>query len=105
MEDNEVLIQREADLMRNEIVLDHFETYRLLGWTDQFEEDYYWVILTRRVNVGVSIELYSCVGGFIRLRGTLSERDYFSIESGWNRNGASVKDGLSLAEKEGVIIK
>jgi hypothetical protein len=105
VEDNEVLIQKEADLMRNEIVLDVFETYRLLGWTDQFEEDYYWVVLTRRVSVGVSIELYSCVGSFIRLKGFISNKDYFSIEDGWNRNGASIEDGLRLAEKEGIIIK
>jgi hypothetical protein len=102
---NEETIQKETDLMRNEIVLDVFETYRLLGWTDQFEEDYYWVILTRKANVGVRIELYSCVGSFIRLKDSISNKDYSSIEDGWNRNGASVKEGLILAEKEGIVIK
>lgn len=105
MEDNDVLFQKEADLMRNEIVADTFENYRLLGWTDQFEEDDYWVILTRRVNVGVALESHSCVGSFKRLRGVLSNKDYDEIDRGWNLNNASVEDGLRLAKERGIIIK
>ena len=105
MEDNSVIIQEEADMLRNEIVLDTFETYRLLGWTDQFEEDYYWVILTRRMNVGIALELYSCVGGFVRLKYYIPNEEYDKIERGWNLNNGTVEEGLRLAKEQGIIVK
>ena len=43
--DNAVLIAKEAKQAKNEIVLfPPWDICRLLGWTDQYEDDYYWVI-------------------------------------------------------------
>lgn len=105
MEDSEKSISKKANLMRNEIVLDIFSTCRLLGWTDQHEEDYYWVILTRKQGIGIRIELVSCVIGFKRLKNVLSEEDYKHLDETWNINNGSVEDGLSLAKEKGIKIK
>lgn len=99
--DIEIKLQKEADDMRNEIVLDVFHTYRLLGWTDQEEEDYYWIVQKRNN----TIVLYSCVGSFIKLKDSISDKDYAYIENIWNMNNASVEDGLKLAKEKRIIIK
>ena len=100
----EVTIQRKADLMRNEIVLDTFDTYRLLGWTDQLEEDYYWVILRKKLGK-FSISLYSCVCGFIRLKGNIPDEEYDNINNVWNINDGTIEYGLELVKSQNIVLK
>lgn len=70
--DNAKEIQKEANKHRGEIVIDPaFSIVKLLGWTDQYKEDYYWVICRRN-----EIVLSSCVGGFIYLKGKIGIFEY-----------------------------
>jgi len=80
---NRYYIQKEANRMRNELVIDHLEIVKLLGWTDQYDDDYYWVILRYKDN---KIVLSSCVSGFKRLKGKLSGFDYYQLEDWWKLN-------------------
>lgn len=105
MQDVEEKIKQEAEQMRNEIVLEDFITCRLLGWTDQFEEDLYWVIMTRRQGIGVALELWSCVGSFTKLKNVLSKQEYSDLERTYNINDMTVKNGYKLARKQGIVIK
>lgn len=83
-------------------MLDDFRVVRLLGWSDQYEEDdYYWVIDTRRGGIVLS----SCCGGFKRLKGRISTWDYLHTDDIWKLNGHSVEDGLERAKKEKIKIK
>jgi|GEM_PF-3024854 len=99
---NERLIQREVDIHRNELVLDYpFEVVKLLGWTDQYDDDYYWVIYRRRVG----IVLYSCVGGFIWLKKSLSGFDYYRMVNNWDMNTVSDDEMLQMVKDKGIILK
>jgi len=98
---NAKIIQREADKYRGEIMLDNFRTVRLLGWTDQYDEDYYWVI----DQWPREIKLSSCVGGFIRLKNRLSKFEYYNLDNLWNLNQSSYEEGLERVKVKKIIIK
>jgi hypothetical protein len=75
---------------RNELMLDHFEIVRLLGWTKQYEEDYYYILDTRQKG----IVLFSCVGCPIPLKRKISNFDYYHLEDIWYLNGHGVYEAL-----------
>lgn len=102
---NPQLIQKEANQMRGEIVLDHFNTVRLLGWTDQFEEDYYWVYLIRDREGTPKLSYSSCVGGPIRLKGSLPDFEYQMLDNLAGMNFYDIELGLKLCEEKGVRLK
>lgn len=100
--DNAVIIQREADRHRYELVYqDPFDIYILLGWTDQYENDYYWVVYEDRGG----IRLISCVGGFIWLKNRLTKHEYYSSASTWLYNNNSIEEMLKEAKAQGIKIK
>lgn len=94
-------IQKYVDKLRGEVLLDDFTVVKLIGWTDQFEEDYYYIVLLKHNK----IELRSCVGGFTRLKGKLSYYEYQSLEEVWKMNDHSLEDGYKLAIEKALIIK
>ncbi len=103
--DNAFLIQREADRCRGEIVLDHFNIVRLIGWTDQEKEDYYWLLLTRNKQGDLQIVKSSCVGSPLRLRGKLETFDYWSLDHLANLNFLTIENGLQLCKEKNIVIK
>lgn len=97
--DNAYLIQREVNKHRGELCLDYgFQLVKLLGWTDQYDDDYYYVVDSRS-----GIQLESCVGGFIWLKGKLSGFDYYMLLDNWKRNQLSVVD--LVIQKRGIMLK
>jgi hypothetical protein len=102
---NEETIQRDVNKHRYELVLDSpFNVVRLLGWTDQYQDekygDYYWVVETR-----VDVELLSCVGGFVWLRKRLSGFEYYSALNVWELNTLPLNDVLNVVKDKGIILK
>ena len=98
---NEQTIQRDVNKHRNELVLDSpFKIVKLLGWTDQYEDDYYWVVFDRQ-----DISLYSCVGGFVWLKGKISGFDYYHMEHVWGLNTPTDKDINDEIKRRGIILK
>lgn len=98
---NPETIQRDVNKHRYELVLDSpFTVVRLLGWTDQYEDDYYWIVYTRK-----GIQLYSCVGGFVWLKNRLSGFEYYSALNVWELNTLPLKDVLNLVKDSGYILK
>jgi len=90
---------------RNELVIDDFYVYRFLGHTEQYEEDWYWVLHGRSRNHYImDIILLSCVGGVTFLKGCISEEAYNQMDRTWNFNKGSVEDGLELTKKRGIVI-
>lgn len=99
--DNSILIQRDVNTHRNELVLGSpFEIVKLLGWTDQFDDDYYYIIQIRD-----KISLYSCVGGFVWLKNKLSGFDYYHTVEVWNLNTPSKSFIDSEIKAKGWILK
>ena len=99
--DNAFLIQKEADRMRNEFVLGvPSEVVLLLGWTDQYEDDFYWVVYNNH-----EINLHSCCGGFIRLKGKLSRFHYYHIQRVWQMNNPKLEDVLNMVKEKGIVLK
>lgn len=99
--DNAFLIQKEADLMRNELVIDCPDRIvQLLGWTDQYDDDYYWVVAYKE-----KVELHSCVGGFIRLKNRLSGFHYYQMENNWRMNHLPMDQVLEEVENKGIVLK
>jgi hypothetical protein len=100
--DNAVLIQREVNKHRNELVLDSpFQVVKLLGWTDQYDDDYYWVVYTYREG----IKEYSCVGGFVWLKDKLSGFDYTHAVCVWDLNNPTEEEITTMIKEEGIILK
>ncbi len=100
--DNAVLIQRTVNTHRNELVLDSpFWVVKLLGWTDQYDDDYYWVIYSYREGV----QLYSCVGGFVWLKDKLSGFDYAYAVCVWDLNNPTDEEITAMIKEEGIILK
>lgn len=59
-ESNAIIIQREADEWRGQIMDNGLgDLIKLLGWTDSYKEDYYWVFYNIHEQ---KIEFLSCVG-------------------------------------------
>jgi len=99
--DNDKTIQRDVNKHRNELVYDSpFKVVKLLGWTDQYEDDLYWVVSTRE-----DIELYSCVGGFVWLKNRLSGFDYYRAVAVWDMNSMTAMEECNLILDKGIILK
>jgi len=97
--DNAYLIQREVNKHRGELCIDPgFTLVKLLGWTDQYDDDYYYVIGSRS-----DIHLQSCVGGFTWLKGKLSGFEYYRTLGNWDKNLLCLTD-LTIAERN-IILK
>ena len=100
--ENDYYIQREINKHRHELVIDGFwEIYFLLGWTDQYEDDYYYVFYS--YNRGVI--LYSCVGYFVPLKGKLNGFNYYRMKRVWEYNTPKLPEIQELAKKENIMIK
>lgn len=90
--------------LRGHLALDAFEIVRILGWTDQYEEDIYWVVLTRRRGEGVAVELMSACGGYIPLRNKLNAFDYWHTLHLWDLNGATVEYGMQICAAKNIAV-
>lgn len=103
--DNPILIQRECNKHRNELVLDGFNVVRLLGWTSQYEYDewgdYYYVVY----DLHNGIQLVSCVGGFIWLKNQLSMFDYEKTEYTFQLNTPSPTEIRQEVYNKGIWLK
>jgi len=73
----------------------------LLGWTDQYEDDYYWVIYNNKREVVLS----SCVGGFTRLKRKLGGFEYYQIKDIWEMNNPPLSKILEEVRNRGIILK
>jgi len=100
---NDYIIQKECNKHRNELAIYGWgnEIYLLLGWTDQYEDDYYYVYYSWKDG----IKLASCVGGFTWLKGKISGFEYYRMEKVWFLNNPSIKECLKEVEKGGIILK
>lgn len=102
--DNKFMIQREVNKYRNQLMLDDISgVIKLLGWTDQFDDDYYYVVQARRYGVEEDIFLYTCVGSFIPLKGRLPEFTYLRLEHLWELN--TIVDINREIKEKNLIIK
>ena len=103
---NTLLIQKFVNKHRGEVMLDiGFELCRLIGWTTQYEEDYYYIVLSpikRRKN---PIRLISCVGRLLPLKGKLSKFEYYKLENLWDLNDLTITQGQFFANKQGLEIR
>jgi hypothetical protein len=98
---NAVIIQGEINKHRNELVIQApFQIVKLLGWTDQYDEDYYYVIYSP----GRGLVLSSCVGGFVWLKGNLSGFDYYHMVATWELNTSEQLVEAEIKDR-GVILK
>ena len=99
---NAVIIQYVVNKHRGELVYDiPFSVVKLLGWTDQYDEDYYYVIYDYRKGV----QLYSCVGGFYWLKNRLSKWEYYHSLNVFNLNTLDDKEIKNLVEDMGIVLK
>lgn len=98
---NAILIQREVNRHRYEMVISDFGRHivRLIGWTDQYEDDYYWVYWDGR-----KVGLLSCVGGFQWLKYRLSMFEYYSLDCGFERNNP-IEYAFKIIKRMGVFVK
>lgn len=100
--DNAKIIQIHVNKHRNELVYDSpFEVVRLLGWTDQFEDDYFWIVYHQKNGV----QLHSCVGGFVWLKGKLSLFDYHQADEVFSMNCPSSEIILNMLKQKDYIVK
>lgn len=97
-------LPKQLKTLRGHLALDTFEVVRVLGWTDQFEEDLYWIVMTRRPGQGVVVELMSAVGGYVPLRGKISAFDYWHTLHLWDMNGATVEYGMRLCKEQNITV-
>jgi hypothetical protein len=81
-----------------------FEVVRLLGWTDQYDEDYYYILdhIGRKKK---EVFLYSCVGQPTTMKTKLRVFDYLHLQHIWDLNDMSVEKGLERAKKKKIIVK
>lgn len=101
--DNAFMIQREVNKHRNQLMLDDvYGVIKLIGWTDQFESDYYYIAQVIRHEESDNVFLYSCVGSFIPLKGRLPEFTYLRLEQLWYMN-ALVDINREIKEKNLII--
>lgn len=66
---------------KGELVLEDFEVVRLMA-LEADEDDYYWVMK----HPGGKIAWHSCVGGWIPLKGKISDEKYERLEHLWKLN-------------------
>jgi hypothetical protein len=95
-------IQREVNRHRWEIVYEHpFDIVMLIGWTDQYEEDCYYVVWDFKEGV----RLMSCVGGFYFLKDRLTRYEYSHAEYVWYLNNPSREEILRICKKKKIKLK
>ncbi len=85
---NAEIIQGEVNRHRGELVLYLFDVVKLIGWTDQYDDDYYWIIQSP-CDYRDSIKLASCVGDFIWLKNHLSQWNYAYLLNVFDMNALS----------------
>ena len=105
LDTNAKIFQRIANKYRGQLMLNDFEVVRLIGWTDQYEDDYYWIYLHRVKGKGNIISLLSCVGNFTKLKGKLTKFQYYNIDHIWDINDCSYKQGIKIAKQQNIIVK
>lgn len=91
-EENRIRIQRDVDAHRHELVLDggDFNVCRLVGWTDEFDEDDFCFILFYPKNSArPGVVFFTCVAGFIPLKGHIDDDHYDCMETSWSLNEPS----------------
>lgn len=71
-------LKEKAENYKGQIVLSYLEVYRLTGEIHDDGEDYYWGYET--LDSENPFIWSSCVGGFIPLKGRLTEEEYNSVE-------------------------
>ena len=98
--DNAVLIQRDVNKHRNELGIEHFTVIRLLGWTDQYEDDYFWVVQDEN-----EIKLHSCCGGFVWLKNKLNGFNYYQMLNWWGLNYLPLTDALEKVKERNIKLK
>jgi hypothetical protein len=96
---NPEIIQHECNKHRNEIVLDMFGVVKLLGWTDQFEDDFYYIVVD-----GYDVKLISCVGGLVWLKNKLDLWEYSCLQRTFEMNSSKELTDYEIKRK-GLIIK
>lgn len=97
-------LPRQMKRLRGHLAVDTFSIVRILGWTDQYEEDIYWIVLTRRRGVGVAVELMSACGGFTPLRGKINAFDYWHTLYLWDLNGATIERGMQICAEQNITV-
>lgn len=97
-------LPRQMRRLRGHLALDTFEVVRILGWTDQYEEDIYWITLTRRPGAGVEVNLMSACGGFTPLRNKISTFDYWHTLYLWDLNEATVERGMQICAEQNIKV-
>ena len=98
--DTAYLIQKNVNKYRNQLMLNDINgVIKLLGWTDFYEDDYYYVVQERRYGVKENIFLHSCVIWYTPLKKILSIYDYMNLEHLWNIN-TLIDIDKELKEKE-----
>ena len=98
--DTAYLIQKNVNKYRNQLMLNGINgIIKLLGWTDFYEDDYYYVVQERKYGVKENIFLHSCVIWYIPLKRRLSILEYMNLEHLWNIN-TLIDIDKELKEKE-----
>jgi hypothetical protein len=99
---NPEIIQSEVNRHRNELVWNlSDEIVLLLGWTDSYDDDYYYVVYSRKNG----IELVSCVVGFTWLKSWYSSWDYEYKYSTYLRNCPPIEEIMQLVKDQKFILK
>jgi len=102
--DPEPSIQRFVDKHRNEIMHADFDLVRLLGWTDQYDDDdYYYVLQRRTYGIGNRVTMLSCVGRPVPFK--LPDKDRKRLSEIWDLNDCGIEQGRKMAADMGIIIK
>lgn len=98
--DNAKLISEECGQHRNELVLDPpWDVVRLLGWTDQYDEDYYYMVLNLD-----GVWCRSCVMGFVWLKDYLPKEEYDQLDKIFEMN-LDLNSALKETKERGIILK
>lgn len=92
---------------RYEIMLDMFEICRLLGWTDSYDDDYYYVLQRYRYGKEIknSIILSSCIGRPIPIKHRIPMFDYYQLEHQWELNTYKLEDVLEELKNKKFEVK
>jgi len=93
-------MRKEIEEIRGQIMLDDFETVRVMGWTED-EEDVYWVICSKRNK----IMLYTACLGFIKLKGYIPDEKYEKIEKVWGYNKLSYENCLDIVKSRNIDLR
>jgi len=77
----------EIEPYKNTLVINDLDEIScLIDVTDKFESDYFYIYDSSRLWEKQEFSYQSCVGGFIPLKGFISEKNYNRMVSIWNLN-------------------